>query len=149
MSAFIVGHDHIDALLSFACDLTSYSRIDGINTSTATKIGKMLLAENERSVGYRYNEDNPDDMPGTIGQTSRNYKYRYFRLPAEQIKKCVWVLHGCSCFDYQACETPDYEQSEACKLIDKIRRAAIRALPHYDNAPWEIRREREPMVGVR
>ena len=149
MSAFVVGHDHIDALLTFAVDLKiafynpENKRTEYINDTTVTDIGKILLAENERSVGHRYGETDPDDMPGTTGEDSRNYKFRRFGANLT----CLSILKACDCFDYQACETEDYEASLACRIVNCIRGYAVRRLPGFDDAPgWEFRRK--PLSAV-
>jgi hypothetical protein len=117
MSAFLVGHDHIDALLSFAMQRNrsgssaSYyhesngRRVD-ITRENATEIGRILLAENERSINARYPDTvgNPEEMPGTIGEYAANYEFRDW--PLSSPLSPVAVLKACSCFDYQACETP-------------------------------------------
>lgn len=137
MSAFVCGHDHIDALLSFAVDKKAsfYDREKECHIyftrDTATEIGQILLRENVRSVEDRYPSSQPDDLPGIIGEDVRSYKFRYFGP-----KSALQVLMDCQCFDYQACETDDYEQSKACKIIDAIRTNAIRSLPGYDECEW-------------
>ena len=147
MSAFIVGHNHIDALLTFATtprhgvgggDVASYrangNRVE-ITRDNATEIGSILLTENERSVRHRYPDCAPDDLPGTIGETAARYEFRLYDGPVS----AVAILKGCDCFDYQACETDDYESSLACTIIDAIRKRAITMLPGWDNAPgWEF-----------
>lgn len=155
MSAFIVSHDHIDALLTFAklhrvdyyvpqhvCNVPGGTRVD-ITSDNATEVGAILLTENERSVRCRYSDIDPTDLPGTIGENAAGYRFREFsdlyRLPAG--KKCAWILNACRCYDYQACETDDYEQSLAHRIVEAIQAAAIRALPHIEDAPWEINRD--------
>lgn len=136
MSAFVVGNDHIDGLLTFAIDRhVAYFWANArreITTETATEIGRVLLAENERSVSHRYN-DPPTDEAAT---------YR-FRRWIDSALTAVSILKACDCFDYQACETDDYEQSHAAKIIDAIRGKAYRNMPGYDDAPgWELRRRK-------
>lgn len=154
MSAFIVSHDHIDALLTFAklhrvsyyvpqsiCNKPGGTRVD-ITRDNATEVGRILLTENERSVRYRYPRSG-DDLPGTIGENAATYSFREFselhRL--QHGTKCAWILSGCRCFDYQACETDDYDQTLAHLIIEAISAAAVRALPGMDDAPWEINRK--------
>jgi len=157
MSAFIVSHDHIDALLTFArihrvsyyvpqsiCNKPGGTRVD-INIQTVTEVGRILLTENERSIYARYPDCRPggNGNPGTIGEDAANYKYRDFS-ELHRLQKgvqCVWIMNGCRCFDYQACETDDYEESLARSIIEAIRDAAIRALPGTSDAPWEINRK--------
>ena len=151
MSAFVVGHDHIDALLSYAIEhkLGYYDPIlkDRVyfTEANATDHGRALLKENERSVGHRYGETDPTDMPGTIGQNSRNYVWHQW----EGKLTAVSILKACDCFDYQACETDDYEASGAYRIIDAIRGAAGRRTPGYDDAPgWEFRRKPKQYQSV-
>lgn len=147
MSAFVVSHDHIDALVSFAVIQKLRYRDNGrmvdITSDNANEVGKILLQENTRSVLYRYPNDTEDTAPGREGESVANYEWNYFcglteRLP--QHKLVGLILTACSCFDYQACETNDYEQSTAYQIIDAIRTEAIRMVPKYD-APWEITRD--------
>jgi hypothetical protein len=155
MSAFIVSHDHIDAMLTFAklhrvsyyvpqelCNKPGGTRVD-VTGETVTEVGRILLTENERSVRERYSDCSPDDLPGTIGENAAGYRFREFseiyRLPAG--KKCAWILNACRCLDYQSCEHDGWEGSLAHKIVEAIQGAAIRALPHIDDAPWEINRE--------
>lgn len=148
MSAFIVSHDHIDALLSFAKDkrlkdqLAYYIQPSRADQFDWTDIGRVLLAENERSVCHRYSDCVPGNAPGKIGEEAIGYKFRYFTpfLNMAHAKKCVWIIKNCDCFDYQACETDDYDQSIAHRIIEAIRSAATRALPDYEDAPWGIDR---------
>jgi hypothetical protein len=161
MSAFVVGHDHIDALLSFATRRTRYGSTASfshelgdaferraITEENATEIGRILLAENERSVGARYPDckDNPEDMPGTIGETAASYRFKAWS--ASSPLTATAILKGCSCFDYQACETADYETTRAHAIIDGIRHHAIHMLPGYDDcAGWEFRRPKLDRVA--
>lgn len=147
MSAFIVSHDHIDALVTFAVrQKLRYREPAGGYTPIilmhATEIGAILLRENVRSVLSRYPNDTEETAPGREGELVANYVYAEFdgleRLP--QHKLVGLILSGCSCFDYQSCETNDYENSTAYQIIDAIRTEAIRMVPKYD-APWEITRE--------
>jgi hypothetical protein len=145
MSAFVVGHDHINALLSWAIQKrVSYwvpdaqMRVD-ITMANASEVGRILLDENERSVGTRYNETDPDDMPGTDHETAANYEFRRWCANFS----AVTILKACACFDYQACETDDYETTLAHRIIDTIRHHAISSLPGYDDAPgWSLDRAR-------
>jgi hypothetical protein len=150
MSAFVVSHDHIDALLSFAKDKRMKDQFGYyIQPSKAelfdwTDIGRVLLAENERSVCHRYPDCGPGNMPGKIGEDASGYTFRYFEpfVHMGHMKRCVWVIKNCDCFDYQACETDDYRQTVAHRIIAAIRSRAINGLPDYETAPWGIDRNR-------
>jgi hypothetical protein len=140
MSAYMVGYDHIDALLSFASTprhgSTSYYVPDEgqtyITTANATEIGRILLRENERSINARY----PDQID-MVDEPAENYVFKSWPAPLSAVS----ILKACSCFDYQACETDDYDKSLAWTIINAIRARAISRLPGYEDAPgWEFRR---------
>lgn len=150
MSAFMVSHDHIDALLTFAKDKRMQDRLSYFVNRRAegplewTAIGRVMLAENERSVCHRYSDCVPGNLPGKIGEEAIGYRFRPFEkfIHMAFTQKCVWIIKACDCFDYQACETDDYEESIAYKIIRSIRAEAVRCLPGYDEAPWGIDRSR-------
>lgn len=117
MSAYIVSDEEINALAT-AYYLTVDKRI------TEQEVAGILLAENFRSVNYRYRED---EEPPAIR----------FRVTGLNISP-VQILKMCSHFDYQACETSDYRETRAAKIVDEIRYAAIERLPGYGAASWGL-----------
>jgi hypothetical protein len=154
MSAFVVSHDHIDALLTFATDQKPNDEIvfvvgdvgREITAANATEIGRILLAENVRSVQARYPQLPASELPGALvdEDTVASYKFGTWRVAKLEP---LWILKACDSFDHQACETEDYEASDACVIIEAIRIRAIRELPGYTNAPgWSLDRERFPMT---
>jgi len=147
MSAYIMGHAHIDALLTFATSkrhgrgvvYTANETLIEINCDNASEIGRILLTENERSVRHCYPNYAAGDLPGAIGEDSANYEFIQF----DERPTPVSVLKGCDCFDYQSCETGDYGSSIACAIIEAIRKRAILCLPEYDDAPgWDFTRKK-------
>jgi hypothetical protein len=130
MSAFIVGAKHIDALLTFANahDAWLYPYGRASDTEKLSIVGNVLLAENYRSVNHRY--------PGDAQPYDNSYVFRFYQHPITPIE----ALKACACYDYQACETDNYESTDAAKLIRAIRDTAIRELPGWDQARgWEFR----------
>jgi len=149
MSATIVDHDHIDALLTFASSepnnpVTYIIHSVGVEIThhNATEIGRILLTENERSVRHRYPNVTPDDLPGlTIEENGQAALYEF--KPWVMELSPLWILKACDCFDYQASETDDYAASIAHKIVMAIRMRAIGRLPGYENCPgWELIRDR-------
>ena len=149
MSAFVVSHDHIDALLTFVRyeqdlqeRLGHYANLG--RAADLTDIGRVLLKECIRSVKSRYPDCTDDDLPGKTGETAETYYFKTFdpfvRMPLAN--KVAWVIKACHCYDYQSCETDDYEQSLAHKMIRSIEARAISSMPYYEAAPWEINRDR-------
>jgi hypothetical protein len=112
-----------------------------LTAETADRVGAMLWSENVRSVAHRYAEAGaPEswetlcDLPGPADFSPMDvaaYKHRNGPVLAP-----VRVLKACDGYEYQSCEHPDWEQSEACAYLDALRRAMIRALPGYDSADW-------------
>ena len=135
MSAFVVSHIHINALLTFA-DLKKMRnqigyRIDqGAAQHSWSTIGQILLAENERSVCTRYPDCTEANKPGTIGEEAISYHFKTWNqaFALQHDKLCVWIMKACDCFEYQACESDDYEQTIAHSIIDTIRSKAIHSL---------------------
>jgi len=153
MSAYIVGHAHIDALLTFATanDPRSFGPISyrlepsgnsvEITEHNATEVGRILLTENERSVQHRYPGEAPGELPGSDGEGAASYMFQRWEDANGLAPSPTAILKGCDCFDYQACETDDYRQSDACRIVDAIRHRAISRLPGYSDADgWEFRR---------
>ena len=127
MSAYLVSDEHLNYLVSFASDqrVTWWDgkTRPGIYGQEQSVFNKLFRA-NVESVNARYKENTPP-MPS-------RFRYRSDATP-------IQVLKACSCFDYQACEVDDYDQTEAATIVDAIRRAAIRSLQGYEEAAWEIK----------
>lgn len=158
MSAFICGPDHFIALAVFAASRKGGRdwRVDpryvkglthpeaalrGLhnfnNYELATLYGDILFQENIRSVRTRYPDDKRDDLPGPcilplhiVVQSSHFNDCRWVLKP-------VAILKMCDALEYQSCETEDWEQTVAYRLLQTIRREAIRALPGYEDGPWD------------
>ena len=124
MSAFIVSDNHINALVQ-ALEQWSRASYIKINTAMLNRAAQTLLNENYRSFNARYPKET-EEAP-TIRYTRRITPY----IQAE-------IFKACDCYEYQACETDDYEKTEAAKWIEKIRHVTARSLPGYDTAPWGI-----------
>jgi len=159
MSAFVCSQDHIKALAIFAAHRTPghgpnvdprYFKYDGgdermcgrPDEELATYYANILYCENIRSVQHRYPQDKTlDDLPGEINKpdfltvTASEFWDQFtdirFAVPP------LHILSMCSCLEYQSCETNDWQKTLAYRLIQRIKDAAIRALPGYENAPWE------------
>lgn len=95
-----------------------------LDYQSADVVGQILLAENYRSVNYRYDEEEIDTL----------YHYRKPRIVADPVQ----VLKAIRCLEYQSCEHPEWEQSEAWAFLQALQGFAINALPGYDDAKWSI-----------
>ncbi len=153
MSAFIVGADHIDALITAARRLSIdhnqatfrwYTVQDGdavhhhLDHTNEHEVGAMLLTENYRSVNYRYGQS----------EATPPYTHKPW-FPGPDIsgaslsdqRQLVVLFKAIHCYEYQCCETPDWEQSSAHDFCRALKALAERSLPGYrDAAGWELRR---------
>ena len=130
MSAYVVPAFHINALVTWAAGKYGMNEVSyywggrrRLVRGDEARIASVLYAENVRSVNSRYQEHDP----------AHGFKFKRVSAmlnPIDVIKAC----HG---YGYQACETSDWEQSEAFAIIVAIEQAAIRALPGYeDSRAW-------------
>jgi hypothetical protein len=89
-----------------------------LTQENAGYVGAMLLAENRRSVDHRYDEEEWEQP------------YLFKRLPG--VPNPVAVLKALDGFEYQACEHPEWEKSEAHAFVQALRKRAISKLPGYE-----------------
>ena len=132
MSAFIVSKKHIDALVTFAIatEYGQHIRVQGEegydvelgNHLTPDEIGQILWDENFRSVNHRY--DSSDK--------AERYTFRSL------IHKPAQIIKACHCYDYQACETDDYEFTLAHRIIEAIIESAAHKVEGYEAAAWAL-----------
>ena len=132
MSAFIVEHEHIDALLTFVQEnevrLYAFNRPE-LTNANMTLVGRELLSENVRSVCHRYPDATPD---------AETYTFQRFAIPLTPIE----ALKASHCLDYQSCEHDEWQESLAYATLQDINRACWTKILHgnaeYDRAPWGI-----------
>ena len=129
MSAYIVNKKHIDALVSYFKKMDGYAfnealRKPILSEDAPNEIGQILVDANYKSVNERYDSE---DVP-------EKYEHELYKICTP-----VEILTACDGFEYQACEADDWESSSAFSIINGIRSVAIRKLPGYEEAAWEIR----------
>jgi len=121
MSAFLLGDNHLNAILNFYSD----SRGEDPATDKHLQIwGDKLRQQNMASVNYRYEEK--------ISTPSFTFK----RCPSEI--SAVQALKLCECYEYQTEDAPDYNTSEAKFILKAIMKSALHSLPGYDKAEWSL-----------
>ena len=150
MSAFVVSDQHLHALLHSAQSTRQdplrwegesgnarRSEFSGrtfseLDYTCMDSVGRMLLAENIRSFRHRY-----QDNAAALEETP----------PAVEAYRCpnlhprvdpVTALKLLACYEYQASETPDWEQTEAFRFCRSLQETLIHRLPGYKEAAWEI-----------
>ncbi|MFD7161566.1 hypothetical protein ACFV9C_43765 [Kribbella sp. NPDC059898] len=96
-------------------------------------VGAVLLAENARSVNHRYDADDWESV----------FEY----TPMSGRVDPLHVLGALGYYEYQSCEHPDWDASEAQAFCTALRHLAIRKLPGYD---WVVAESTEALgrVGV-
>lgn len=129
MSAFVVPKEHVAALIKWFMRSREYQwEFDRGTEHWETQKAAMLYAENVRSVNHRYQNETPEEpIAFTWSEIDRAPKL----LP-------VQVIKACQCLEYQSCETEDWKETPSKKLLDRIKNAAIHALPGYEEAAWSI-----------
>jgi len=140
MSAFLVSDVHISAMLWFWTTIkppniygyiptyywngTRY-KVRGHDHGEVQATGQVLVEENYKSFNARYN----------YVRVSHEFVYTVTLNGYTPVE----ILKACDCYDYQSCETgEDYYKSRAYAIVKAIREHAIRLLPGYEEADWEI-----------
>lgn len=157
MSAWIVSKLHIDVVVQ------ALTQGEIVVDRTADEVGQALWQENLNSIHYRYEDtaETHSDYPGPVsfkgpktvaayryapptpGRLKVAYNHQYYRLaPGEEITLDA-LLKVVGCYEYQTCEHPEWEASEAFKwvevLTDNLLRAgATRESEAYNRAPWGL-----------
>jgi len=136
MSAYIESNFHIEYLVNAAMArniLRGAAKLywyagehrRELNPEDAQAVGQMLLDENYRSVNCRYSRK---DEPSAYGP---------HRFDGNNFDP-VQVLKALSGYEYQCCETSNWEKTEAHDFCRALRAHAIEALPGYEDAEWSI-----------
>lgn len=164
MSAYVVDQVHIDLLVNAglrgpsdrtvspgnawrdlswydlpSADLRSlpwsetHHHLRRLDFTTADAVGAMLWTENMASVAYRYND--AEDMPGPIGLTAADGLTYRWKDPGYRMT-AVEALQALAGYEYQSCEHPGWETSQAHSYCEALRHSLINALPGIENAPW-------------
>lgn len=168
MSAFVVSKEHIDAMVDSGLRRGPYGPLrwshNGerfeLTQETASTVGSMLWTENVTSVEYRYSPPDREVIYGEGWESDAGFdlpgKYQLeliapsvepievpewlseYRFQSRPPRKPIEILKAIDCYEYQSCEHPEWEVSEAFAFCDALRRSLIGDLPGYDEAKWGI-----------
>jgi hypothetical protein len=90
-----------------------------------------LYVQNVASLKARYSDGasmaSPEPLPMNLLDVQKFFSSRI---------TIATVLRACDCYDYQACETSDYAESEAARIVARARYRAGRKVEGYEAAPW-------------
>lgn len=104
----------------------------------AARAGQMLWDECVASVRYRYSGTATGELPGPIGETFVYAEHEGF--PFHLHGRVPFTLYDVAkavrCYQYQSCEHPGWEGSEAKAFTDALVSAYLSAQPEYDAAEW-------------
>jgi hypothetical protein len=133
MSAWIVGSDHLDLLLTAALSW------DLLNRDDADKTGRMLWRENLNSVAYRYPADRDGDRPGPVAFKDRHVDAYRFQLYPGPVDPEV-VGQAAVSLGYQSCEHSGWAASSACAFVTRLEiDASNRTGPYIaDHGPVDL-----------
>jgi hypothetical protein len=135
MSAWIVSKRHIDVLVTGLIERGGYhhrGKWVAVSEENATETGKMLWAENHKSIRYRY------------GSKERTPEYHYSRLGIKSLMDADGhigrgtLAKQVSCYDYQTCEHPEYYTSQAHSAMLGICMSLLHKVEGYGEADWGV-----------
>jgi len=152
VSSYIVGSEHIDALVRLALEGpegTSPARWEtsrpswqrgpfpGGRTTEATPlqanaIGQMLLDANAAGAETQY--------PSRLRSRPR-LRYQYPGAAASPNLTAVEALKAIQAFAYQSSDHPGWSRSEAARFCEALRDSLITCLPGWEDAPWALTSE--------
>ena len=154
MSAYQVNNDHLDLLVTVGfMGVGSDSTLDVYHGDTWNRYNRhehgdivkgLLHDANRESVNYRYND----------GDQSKAEPYSRAGI-AEYLGGPVipWghILGALRCFEYQACEHPEWSTSLASAIIEKIRYKVCQRITEEAGGMWEWSRDdaREIMEDIK
>ena len=151
MSAFVHGNDHINLLVTYLAtgdrhvvpgihsvdqgrlffqrldpDYTVESDGYRLNLERPARIspdqlGRLLLAQNIRSVLTRYENVPEQELEDYAAQLDR-YQYQPVNLSAMRLKEELHqvLIVAAKSYSYQACETEDWPETDAARWINTI-----------------------------
>jgi hypothetical protein len=140
MSAFLVDEIHINLIVTAAIDLGLVANLppanDGvtITAANAEAFGRMLWAENARSVAYRYPRDDHGELNAEVAG------YRFKRYPPLTPHAAAKII---AAYNYQACETPDYDETPAAYAVAAFAPllpvySGANERPEFARIPWGV-----------
>lgn len=124
MSAFVVTNEHINVIVTAA----------NYPASIALHLGRMLLSENIASVAHRYRLGaDSEELQGYEAQVA---EYAFEPVAASPAQ----VLKAIACLEYQSCEHPGWDGSEAQRFLEVFETQYIhhKGTFAYEAAAWGI-----------
>lgn len=128
MSAFVCSKKHIGALARWLTNVCGNDHRSEWDEGFAYYF-RTLMDENIRSVCTRYEDDNPEAYAYTVNEESW--------ADAPLIEDAKQILGLALCYEYQACETEDWQTTPAYRLLLRILFTAAGRVPGVSDH-WAI-----------
>lgn len=154
MSCMVVAKEVVDIVISAAIDAGVDARLDGFNlqrvtAETGTAFGRMLVAENARSVLASYPYLPVGEVEDLKARADR-YTFAYVTgVRPGALPRLIEFM------DYQSCEADAYQTSAACDFyrcvaLHWIINGREEAIGAFKSLPWGIFSEgdRQRFVGT-
>lgn len=146
MSVMMLSQEHTNVMVWAATHFT-----DGYVFEYRNALGHWEVTTRER---------NRDELGQTLVDTNAGaylvcnasaeptyYEYTYSQ-PVRTDWEVLDVLKAVGCYEYQACEAPDWEGSDAQRICQKLTKALILRLPGFDDSPWGIESDSVPATAL-
>lgn len=137
MSAYIMNEDEINTIVSYFIDpnhihgegawLHIGDNYDYLNANNSAEVAKILMDANVKSVNERYNDD-----------TVHEYEFEY--LPQARKRPIGNIIGALDCYEYQACEAGDWNESNALEIVQGLRKHLLKTIAEKDGTyTWGIK----------
>ena len=125
MSAYIVNDETISVIVKGFVEYGVYYAADDYHPERKDRfhnIGQSLLNQNYKSVNHRYNESTKP----------RSFQYTNIDINEGMLLGCI------DCYEYQACETPDFFDSPIHTCLLRLKQAILEKLikEKGQEIPW-------------
>ena len=151
MSAFVCMPEHIGLVAAAAT--IKY----GTSVRSARVLAAILAQENINSVAYRYPDTTGQgDRPGPfltdaqLIEAARLYADKYAAAYPLNINARD-ILNMVQCLDYQSCEHPEWNETEACAQLSRLNNtltSKLRLSDDFERVRWEYIEEANPLPEV-
>lgn len=151
MSAYYVGHDHINAMLT-VLQHTGFNEgrrgywIDKPTHAQLTDLGKILIAENLRSLKARYPGDTEHDNGGEVTSFVCEPDLTFYCAANPRSMGDLFA-----CYEYQSCEHTGWEASYAKRICDGAYKCILRKVPTQEHMrvwPYESDRKAPKVISL-
>lgn len=105
-----------------------------LTSSNVNEIGRMLVYENLVSWGTNYKHEltsTPEE-----DATSLCFIFPFKFDPDAKVPTALQGLKLINVYEYQSCESPDWDDSEALAFCRALKERLILQLPGYNELPW-------------